>query len=501
MRNLLMVLLGFAGFHFSASAQNLTRALSLANTIQSNMVIQQDRPFKVWGYAKPGTEVFVKADWMKEPVKTITASSNEWLLQIPVPKAVPTKPTPHRIMIRAGKDTIHLSNILIGEVWLCSGQSNMDMEIKPFLPWLKGALNYEQEIAAANYPAIRLYNVRTDFKAAPENDCKGGEWKICTPKTAGDFSAVAYFFARELYNQLHVPVGLVVSSVGASSCQAWTGRNALQSDPVLNEKYLYPYDTSARSKLTLDSVVDFEKVLRPTLFYNAMIYPLRNLSVRGFLWYQGESNKDDKEMYTRVCAAMIGNWRELFNQGELPFYYVQVAPYNWEQKDTTAFNYAMLREAQDAIRKKVKNTGMAVIMDISEPDDIHPRNKQGVGLRLAKNALAQTYGRKHVVYQGPEFSKMETDGEKVKISFSRIGIGSGLTTSDKQAPRHFYIAGTDSVFHYAEAKIVNNQVWLTSEKVKKPVAVRYAFTNFPVTNFCNKEGLPALPFRTDKPAF
>jgi len=301
----------------------------------------------------------------------------------------------------------------------------------------------------------------------------------------------------ELVNRLHVPVGLITSAVGASSCQAWTSRETLSADPSLNQKYLYPYDTSAASKEKLDSIVTFEKVVRPTLLYNAMIYPLKNISLRGFLWYQGESNKDDKEMYTRLNIAMINNWRQLFAQGDLPFYYVQVAPYNWQQNDSTAFNYAIFREAQEGILEE-KNTGIASTMDIGDPDDIHPRDKKNVGIRLALNALEKTYGMKNLVYEGPRFSNYAVSGDSVIISFEKKSIASGLATSDQQPPKHFFIAGADEIFYPADAKIVNDQVILHSSKVSKPVAVRYAFTNYPITNFCNKNGLPATPFRTDK---
>lgn len=467
-------------------------SFSIANTIQSNMVLQQAKPFKVWGTAPAGTVIEVQADWMMQPVKA-TAGQQQWMTEIPVPKAKPGDLTPHTIRISSGSDTVWLRNVLIGEVWLCSGQSNMDMELKPFLPWLRGVVNYEQEILHADFPAIRLYNVRTDFKAAPETDCINGSWKICSPATAADFSGVAYFFARELYQQLNLPIGLVVSSVGGSGCQAWTSRETMQQDPQLNQKYLYPYDTSARAKEPLDSVVTFEKVVRPTLFYNAMIYPLRNLSISGFLWYQGESNRFERDDYTKLTGAMIGNWRNLFAQGDLPFYYVQVAPFKWEGDTTWTNYYGFFREAQDKIRRQVRNTGMAVIMDLGEADDLHPRNKQQVGIRLARMALNNNYNKPHV-HEGPAYKAMRIEGSWVKISFT---TGSGLTTNDAQPPLHFYIAGADRNFLPAKAEIHGNEVWVRAAAVPKPVAVRYAFTNYPVTNLCNKEGWPAFPFRTD----
>jgi sialate O-acetylesterase len=261
----------------------------------------------------------------------------------------------------------------------------------------------------------------------------------------------------QLLNKLHVPVGLITSAVGASGCQAWTSRETLLADTALNTKYLYPFDTSAVSKETLDSVVTFEKVLRPTLLYNAMIYPLRNISLRGFLWYQGESNKDDGAMYTKLCTAMIHNWRKLFDQGNLPFYFVQVAPYSWLQNDSTAFNYAVFREAQEAILKD-KNTGMALTMDIGDPDDIHPRDKKNVGSRLAFDALANTYGMKDIPCIGPQFTSFTVEKDHAIISFERKSIGAGLTTSDQQPPKHFFIAGDDKVFYPAIAELKNDKV-------------------------------------------
>ena len=479
---------------FVLNAQNIGSRFAIANTLQSNMVIQQQKPLVIWGFAKPGTKVQVKTSWQNQSVNTETAKDGKWTTSIPVPEAQPGNFTPQFITVTAGSESKTLFNILIGDVWLCSGQSNMDMELKPFLPWLLGAMHFEMEIENANYPQIRLFNVRTDFTAQPQDDC-GGKWMVCSPATAPDFSALAYFFAREIYNRRNIPVGLVVSSVGGSSCQAWVSRDTLQKDEQLFAKYLQPYDTSKYAKEPLDSVVTFEKVVRPTLFYNAMIHPLKNLQFKGALWYQGESNRYDSSMYTRLFSSMIRNWRDLFKNGDLPFYFVQLAPYNWQQKDTTVYEYALLREAQSKTRDIVHNTEMALTMDIADPTDIHPRNKQDLGYRLAKIALANVYGNKDVVHKGPEYDGHTVTDSIVKVRFKHIG--SGLGTNDGLAPKHFYVAGKDGKFHYANAFIEKDEVWLYSEKVKEPVSVRYAFTNFPETNFQNKNGFPAVPFRSD----
>jgi sialate O-acetylesterase len=489
-------LLLFFAIVFFTSARSNGPELKIANTLQSNMVIQQGKPLVVWGTADAGTKIVVKADWQNKAQQTVAANNGEWKVEVSVPLIKSGDFTPHLITVNASGQQRSLQNILFGDVWLCSGQSNMDMTIKPLLPWLLGAFNYHYEIDNANYPQIRLFDVGTDFKAEEQKDCKG-EWKICSPQTAGDFSAVAYFFAREIFNRTKIPQGIITSAVGGSSCQAWVSRKTLTTDSVLFKRYLFPYNTSAQSKEPLDSVVTFEKVLRPTLFYNAMIYPLRNIHFSGALWYQGESNRHDGALYTDLCGAMINNWRTLFGDNALPFYYVQVAPYYWQENDSTAFEYALLREAQSKIVQQVSNTGMASTMDIPDPTDLHPRNKQDVGYRLAKIALSQKYKLSGVVYRGPEYSHHIAVNDTIKITFKPETVGSGLATNDGQNPRHFYVAGKNGVLHYAYATIIGNEVSVFSPKVKTPVAVRYAFTNYPITNFENNEGLPAVPFRTD----
>ncbi len=479
-----------------AGSDAQAQEFSVANTLQSNMVVQQGEELLVWGNARAGSVVQVKAGWQSAVIFAKTSPEGKWMVRIPVPLIKAGDFRPYSLKITAGTESRTLENILIGDVWLCGGQSNMDMQLKPFLPWLLGAMHYQMEIENARYPQIRLFDVRTDFKAEPMEDC-GGYWKVCTPENAADFSALAYFFARELFNRRNIPVGLVVSSVGGSSAQAWMSRDTLDKNTFLYNKYVAAFDTSQAARTPPDSVVTFEKVVMPSFLYNAMIYPLRNLRFSGMLFYQGESNRKDSGAYTMLSASMIRNWRTLLSQPTLPFYYVQVAPYNWQESDTTANEYAYLREAQAAVRDIVPFTEIALTMDIADPTDIHPRNKQDLGYRLAKIALAKKYGHK-IVYSGPEYLSHTNEGNVVKLRFKEQGLGSGLATNDGLAPRHFYIAGRDNIFHYAEARIEGNEVWLESSKVSEPVAVRYAFTNFPVTNFGNAEGFPALPFRTDK---
>ena len=492
----------FISFCFLCTAVSAQQAslFSVANPLQNNMVIQQAKPMKVWGTANAGDIILVKADWMNNAVTIHADKNNKWLGTIEVPAAVPGNYTAHTITIIHKADTIKLNNILIGEVWLCSGQSNMDMQLKPFLPWIKGVDDFENEIAKADHPEIRVLDIPTVFKKDPIEETTG-TWTICTPQTAADFSAVAYYFGLELLDKLHVPVGLVTSTVGGSSCQIWTSRETLAADDSLNKKYLYPYDTSAASKEILDSIITFEKVVRPTLFYNGMIYPLRNISLRGFLWYQGESNKDDGEIYTRLNIAMIRNWRALFAQGDLPFYYVQVAPYYYSHVKSgkvkfTEYTEPELREAQTAALK-IPYTGMVVTTDLNDDiNNLHPPFKWEVGRRLELLALANAYHR-HVVFSGPMYEHMKIKGDKIELSFKYTG--GGLASHDGKPLTNFEIAAADGHFVPAQAEIKNNKVDVWAQDVKKPVAARFAWNEAAQPNFYNKEGLPAVPFRTDNP--
>ncbi|MDO7875862.1 sialate O-acetylesterase [Hymenobacter sp. ASUV-10] len=474
-------------------------AFQLASILQSDMVVQQAKSLALWGMAPAGDTVVLAADWRQAPVRVVADAGGAWKGSLPVPAARPRDFAPHTLTVSCRREKTTLTNVLIGEVWVCSGQSNMDMELKPALPWLRGVVDYEKEISAADYPAIRLINIENSFKKTPQPNAKG-TWLVCSPQTAGDFSGVAYFYGRELLRELQVPVGLVVASMGGSACQAWASREALAADLRVKARYLTPYDQSPQARESLDSVKTLEKLFevlaRPTLLYNAMIHPLKSLSIKGFLWYQGEANKKDGRDYTALCTALLQGWRRDFNQGELPFYYVQMTPYNWEEKDSTATYYARLREAQAAMLR-VRNTGMAVTMDVGEPDNIHPRNKQAVGQRLARLALARTYGHAKVLDTGPQLKRYVVRGRQVEVHFAPKSLGGGLTTNDGRPPRHFYLAGPDQVFYPATATIVQQHLVLTSSQVPKPVAVRYAFTNYPVTNLANQLGLPAEPFRTD----
>lgn len=487
----LFCVLAVAALHAQPASDSSFRIASL---ISDNMVIQQGKPFTIWGWANAGEQIVITTSWDKIVYTTSAAKNNNWKVVVPVPAAKSGDFTAHSITVIHNNVPSIINNILIGEVWLCSGQSNMDMQLKPFLPWLRGVVNNENEIAAADYPQIRLFDVQTDFKTTVQKDVKGA-WSICTPQTAGDYSAVAYYFGQKIFKKLNVPVGLIVSSLGGSSCEAWTSRDVLTNDKILKEKYLNPFDKEHAGE-AFDAAVTFAKVFHPTLLYNTMLAPLANYSIKGFLWYQGESNKDDYDVYPRLNTAMINCWRNTFNQGTLPFYYVQIAPYFYDEPDAMADVAAHFREAQQEILS-VENTGMVCTMDIGDSADIHPMQKKEVGERLAGLALDKTYNQQTKTTTGPLYDHFTIKKNKIKICFKPETVKDGLMTAGNVSPKYFFIAGSDMNFLPARAVIKNNDVIVYNDKIHEPVAVRYAYTNSAVTNLFNKEGLPVFPFRTD----
>lgn len=465
-----------------------TRSVKFADALQSNMVLQQNKPLKVWGKAIAGQPVIIKADWLANETILVADKDSNFLGILQMPLAKENDFSKHVMSLESNGEKIELTNLLIGDVWFCSGQSNMQFS-------MKSVIDSAKEIAAANYPNIRILNSKLNFSASPINNFMGN-WEECTPETITNFSAVGYYFGKALFKQLHIPIGLIFSGIGASTAQAFVPQNWLAADTMLNRVYLQPYLKSNKSKETINGSFSFEKVTRPFLLYNAMINPFINLSVKGFCWYQGESNRTERESYTHLTQVLIKSWRQNFAQGSLPFYYVQIAPFFYDNTNFSLADCAFFREAQEHI-SQLGNTEMVVTMDVGEGKNLHPKNKEPVGTRLAKTALNRTYGMLNISYKGPQYLYLEVSKHKSIIHFNAESIGSGLQTKDDKSPAFFTIAGANKVFYPAIATIINNTVMLTSSKVKKPVAVRYAFTNYPVTNLENKEGLPALPFRTD----
>lgn len=454
-------------------------SFGVASILQSNMVIQRDKPAKIWGIAKAAALITINASWSNAPVTATSTAQGVWEAIIP---AAPANATPQTLSIAtAGETTVMLNNILIGDVWVCSGQSNMNMPVGPLAPSFAGVENYAAEIAAANYPQIRSFTVKQAYSPSPAADFSSpASWVACSPGNAGTLSATAYFFARKLHIDLSVPIGIVVSSVNGSWCETWTNKPALESDPQVS-RYVGQNQSSQ--------------------LFNGMIAPLTKLAIKGFTWYQGENNQKMAPLadYTKLNAALIKGWRSEFNQGDLPFYYVQITPFDDDGNNNATLNYlAKFRETQANVRTSVTGAGMVVTMDAGEITNHHPKYKKQVGDRLALLALNNTYG-KPVQSVGPQYTSFTQSGNAVTVNFIS-GTAAGLNTINS-APvnQFFFVAGADQVFRKATAAISGDKIVLTAPNgTPLPVmAVRYAFTNYPITNLQNSAGLPMEPFRTD----
>jgi sialate O-acetylesterase len=623
--------------------------ITLPKIFGDNMVLQRNKPISIWGWAAAGEKITVQFNQQQKTIKADKAG--KWQLMLLPENAG----GPYQLLLK-GKNTITIQNILVGEVWICSGQSNMEM---PIAGWGK-INNYEQEIAAANYPSIRQIKVPNTVSTSPKDDISSGEWKVCSPATAGEFSSTAYFFARELYKQLNVPIGLINTSWGGTQSEAWTSQQGFEQSehfkdiaqamrandfeamvkqkteailanikkaqggldnttntadwknsnfddsrwPVMQlpsvwedrgfpgldgivwfrrtidiasadadqpavlelakiddidetyingvkvggmpqwdelRKYNIPagilkagknviaikvqddqggggiYGDAATMKLTIGKNIQslvgewkfrIESILNngtngaigpndyPALLFNAMINPLLPYTIRGVIWYQGEANADRAHEYRTAFPLMINDWRQHWKQGDFPFFFVQLATFgSADANSATGSAWAELREAQ-AMTLSLPNTGMVVTTDIGNPKDIHPKNKQDVGKRLASIALHDVYERTGE-YTGPLYSSMKTVGNRIEVSFNHEG--SGWLVKDKYGYiKGFEIAGADKKFHFAKAMIAGDKIIVVNESVLQPVAVRYNWLDDASEgNLYNKELFPLAPFRSD----
>ncbi len=438
------------------------------------MVLQRETPVPVWGRSAPGEKITVVFGGQK---KTSAAdAAGKWSVKL---DAMPAN-AEGREMTVTGKDgEVKFSDILVGEVWLCSGQSNMEKPLGA-QPGQRPTFNVDNEIAAANFPQIRLLKVKRTGAGKPADDVQlAAPWTVCSPQTIDKikFSAAGYFFGKKLHTELNVPVGLIDSTWGGTRIEPWTAPEGFASVPAL---------TGAKG----------------SALYNAMIHPIVPFAMRGVIWYQGESNMPDareKISYAEKMTALVQGWRQVW-QRDLAFYYVQIAPYLYHLRTPLRYaspeDAALLREAQaDAMR--LPHSGMVVTTDLADDVfDIHPRNKKDVGERLARWALAKDYGKKDVVCSGPVFSKMKIDGNRAVLSFDNVA--GGLESKAGKPLTWFTVAGEDGVFWSAKAEIKGETIVISSPKVPAPKAVRFAWDEAAQPNFYNKAGLPAVPFRTDR---
>lgn len=496
-------------------AGNAAAEIRLPHVFASHMVLQQQKPVVLWGWAAPGEAVSVDLAGNRQQGKA--NENGEWRVVLPALQAG----GPLALSV-TGSNTIKLDDILVGEVWLCSGQSNMEMGIGM-------ANNAKEEIAAADYPQIRLMLVPKALATLPQSDVDA-TWKPCAPQTIaeggwGGFSAAAYYFGRELHQKLKVPVGLIASSWGGTRIEPWTPPVGFAGEPALkpihdsvmladprSESYqqrLNQYLTTnaewsaaARKALAAQAAVPTMPAYpaelapltnnqQPTALYNAMIHPLVPLALRGCIWYQGESNHNEGMLYVDKTRALVNGWRKVFRQEDLAYYYVQIAPFKYGTEDPAIV--ARFWEAQ-AAAMAIPNTGMIVTTDIGDVADIHPKNKQEVGRRLALWALAKTYQRPDIICSGPVFKTLTVEGNKLRLSFDQVGAG--LASRDGKPLSWFEIIDRDNGgFVPATATIDGNTVLLAAEGVKNPAAMRFAWSMLAEPNFSNKDGLPAQPFR------
>ena len=496
-----------------------------ASLFSESMVLQRNIPIPVWGTANVGEQVTVT---LNKAVQAITAdNSGKWLVKLPKQKAG----GPYKLEIK-GTNTISIEDVYVGEVWLCSGQSNMDMTVAKEDRYWCGVLNEDQEVTDANYPQMRVFDV--DF--TPSNTLKTevtGKWEVVSPKTVGHLSAVAYFFAREIYQKLNIPIGMITSAYGASTAETWISKPALDARP--NLKPLMDVYAQKWEKFITDSAIIMTKYRddlskykgnlaaaqaaagdvnapkagkaprhpnpaldqhNPYVCYNGMIAPLVPYAIKGALWYQGESNGPSAKQYREIMETLVGDWRTLWQQGDFPFLYVQLANLGKPMTEPVQNNSMMtVREAQ-VQNLSIPNTAMVVAIENAgeEPSNVHPKNKQAIGYRLGLAARATVYKEK-VEYSGPMYKKYKVEKNAIRLYFTHVG--KGLVAKDGKLTG-FAICGEDKKWVFADASIVGKTIVVSSKEIEKPVAVRYCWGVNPPASLLNKDGLWTPNFRTDK---
>ena len=502
-------------------ALSLTAAVAeakirLPSVISNNMVLQRGIPLPIWGWASGGETVTVTL--AGQSVSAKADDSGRWLATMP---ALEASRVPLELRVRgASGDSAVVGNLLVGEVWLATGPSNIHWAVQR-------CDNAAEEIATADFPSVRFFTVAKNGVDQPQDDCQG-TWIQCSPTTVGDVSGVAFFYARRLHRELNVPVGIMQSFWGGSRVEAWTSREALEADPQLKpildwwcqetenfdvEKHRADHErrldawrqavSKAESrgktpppgpKLAANPRTSHH---RPACLYNGMIAPLIPYGIRGVISYQGLGNLFWAQHSRRLMPAMISDWRKRWGLGDFPFGMIQPAPYpcdNWSRSSPDA--YSIQRESQLLVLESVPNTGVALTMDIGDIKQLHFTNKQDVARRMAAWALSTVYGRSRP-YLGPVYRSMSVQRDRIRIRFANAD--SGLTTNDGSSPSHFTVAGEDGVFHPATATIDGADVVVRSEKVPNPVSVRFAWSDTAIPNLFNRDGMPASLFRTDVP--
>jgi sialate O-acetylesterase len=436
------------------------------------MVLQRDARLPVWGWAAPGEQIRIEV--RGQHVTARADARGQWAASIgPLTAGGPYD------MTVSGKNTVVLHDVLVGDVWLASGQSNMEFPLEGSGEWKTGVYHAGEEVAAAHYPRVRLFKVQRKVAFSPAQDVDGDGWVAVTPDTVGNFSAVAYLFGRELHERYRIPIGMIEADWGGTVAEAWVSETGLKAFPEFRE----PAAANDHN--------------RPSVLFNGMVNPLIHFRIKGVIWYQGEANAMDNRaaQYRRLFPALIEDWRSQWAY-QVPFLFVQLAGYGHNELEPAEYSWAELREAQ-SMALSLPATGMATAIDIGDENDIHPKDKQDVAHRLVLAAAHVVYAD-NVIDSGPTYQSMRIEGNRIHIKFSNVG--SGLWIKDGQGYcRGFEIAAGDGKFRWAQAQQQGREIVVFNDAVSQPVAVRYDWSNTPDGNVYNKEGLPALPFRTDAP--
>lgn len=491
-RSLVVVLGGLVAMAGSATAE-----VRLPNIFSDHMVLQRGQDNRVWGRADAGAEVTVT---IGDQTHTATADgSGHWSVML-APMEVGA---PKTLRVNSGDDQVAITDVLVGEVWICSGQSNMQWPVAR-------SQDLDLEVAAANDPEIRMINFPQVGSQEPIWSHDERRWMVCSPETVSQFSAVGYFFGRQLHQTLGVPVGLINNAWGGSAAEAWVPREVLAENEAMYGPLLERWQQTEQQAAALREAEQLNQGQRrqlanlnrrlggnqnPGNIYNGVLSSHIGYGIQGAIWYQGESNAGRAYQYRDLFPLLISHWREVWGEGDFPFYWVQLADFRKESPEPQESAWAELREAQTMTMDKLDNTGQAVIIDRGEGKDIHPRDKQTVGRRLARWALANEYGLE-IDYQSPRYASMEQQGNKMVLSFDHVGAG--WRPFDVNRPIGFAIAGEDRRFVWADAKILKDgRIEVSSDQVADPVAVRYGWADNPVVNMFNQDDLPLTPFRTD----
>ena len=449
--------------------------VSLPTVLGDNMVVQRDKPIPVWGWADANESVTVTFNG--NVLSTMADANGDWSIDFP---ASPANATNQRLVVRGALNEIILEDVLIGDVWLCSGQSNMEYGVSK-------VMDAKAERAAANHPIIRQIAFNHDTSDEPEANIRSKGWLVCTSRYAFNFSGVGYFFARELKNELNVPIGLLRATWAGSRIEGWIPPEGYQAIPALKGDYA---DNLAQFPDVVNGVADYQT---PLAIYNGVVHPLIKCRIKGMIWYQGESNVGDGLIYHEKLNALIAGYRSVFQKPDLPFYFVQLAPYQYR---TDYRELPKIWQSQLNTFFEVANTGMVVTTDIGTPTNVHPPNKQDVGKRLAKWALSETYGVQGLITSGPIFDSFSVTDNQLTVHF-RNGTADGLFTPAKcEKISHFEICGVDGNWSKAEANIVGNTVVLKSFFVPEPTSVRFGWHHTAVPNLFNGALLPASPFNS-----